>query len=121
METLGWAGWLLALIATAIAIRATVRFDLNDWLKTRRSNEKERLKNLCPHVYPSYDTGRPSVTTRFVSPFGTTRWQCEQCGIVVLTEKFVDANTEYWARNPDKLVKRIDKFSRLAKKLGYID
>ena len=45
-----WLGWIAAFIAAVVAIRATVRFDLNEWLRDRRTQREENLRALCPHV-----------------------------------------------------------------------
>ena len=31
-----WLGWLVAVLVAIVAIRATFRFDLNQWLRDRR-------------------------------------------------------------------------------------
>ena len=116
-----WIGWAVALLATIVAIRATVRFDLNAWLKDRSEAREERLKKLCPHVYLDMQDGQPAVGSYFVSPPGTTTWRCEQCGATVNSEQFVHDTIKFWAANPDKLLEREKKFRVLAKKIGYID
>ena len=39
-----WSGWLVALIATIVAFRGNVHFDLNEWLRDRRKLKAEREK-----------------------------------------------------------------------------
>ena len=36
-----WAGWAVALIASVVAIRTTIRFDVNEWLRDRRKHGRK--------------------------------------------------------------------------------
>ena len=45
-----WGGWALAAITGILALRANVRFDVNDYLKERRKRLEGNLRSLCPHV-----------------------------------------------------------------------
>ena len=112
-----WAGWLAALIAAAFAIRATVSFDLNEWLKDRRNQKKEQLRVLCPHVDATQQDGQPAVRSTFISPPGTVAWQCQDCGLVTHDRAWVEEQTAYWANNPNELVERMKKMDKLTKKV----
>ena len=41
-------GWAVAILTGVLAIKATVRFDVNEWQKERRKQKEERLRSLCP-------------------------------------------------------------------------
>ena len=120
-----WLGWIVAFIvvvlSTIVVIRATVRFDLNEWKRDRIKQNEERLRRLCPQVYSDYKDGEPAVGSLFVSPRGTSSWRCEQRGSVMHNPQFVDSNTRYCADNPYRLLKRMNKFDKLSKKFGYSD
>ena len=105
-EVWPWLGWLAALIAGAFALRATVRFDLNEWLKSRRERKEEKVRSLCPHAYLAEEEGTIVVHSSFISPSGTLAWQCQRCGAVTHDEAATTANQRYWAKHPDELLKR---------------
>ena len=118
MNLWNWAGWLAAFVATVFAVRATVRFDLNAYLKDRREHLKEKIRSLCPHVNMAFHNEQPAVRSTFVSPPGTVSWHCQECGYTVYDQRIVDEQVQFWATNPDKLVERIKQIDNLAKKLG---
>ena len=110
--------WIAAFIAAIIAIRGTIRFDVNEWLRDKRKQKEENLRALCPHVRPIYSDGKPAMHSTFVSPSGTQAWQCQLCGAVTHDEVMIDENTKYWLSNPEELTKRFKRMSRLTKKMG---
>ncbi len=115
MEIGNWIGWVLAFVATVFAIRATVRFDLNEWLNERRNQKKEQLRSLCPHVHGTYHEGQPAVRSTFISPPGTTAYQCQDCHYVTHDRAWVHENAEYWANNPVQLIERTKQIEKLTK------
>lgn len=117
-EPLTWAGWAVAVVAGIFAIRANVRFDINEWLKDRRNQKERNLRMLCPHVRVSDRDGRLNFNSTYVSPPGTLAWQCQMCGNITQDDAAVQENTAWWAVNPNELSERNDKIMRLLKKLG---
>lgn len=112
-----WA--VLALSATVFAIRTTVRFDVNEWLRDRRKQREANLRAMCPHVTAFKDEeGRLVVQGTFVSPSGTTAWQCQLCGHVTHDGRLGDERARFYASNPQELVERQKKMEAMAKKLG---
>lgn len=112
-----WA--VLALSATVFAIRTTVRFDVNEWLRDRRKQREANLRAMCPHVTALQDEeGRLVVQGTFVSPSGTTAWQCQLCGHVTHDGRLGDECARFYASNPQELVERRKKMEAMAKKLG---
>ncbi|MCY4580695.1 MAG: hypothetical protein OXD31_16830 [Chloroflexi bacterium] len=118
-STFDWILILLVLAATMIAIKGTVRFDVNEWLKQRREVKEERLRRLCPHVLMK-DEGRLVLESAYFSPFGTTAWQCQVCGHTLYNREMAENDLQYWATHPDQLLKRLHEAKKLAKKLGYV-
>ena len=114
-----WAVWVAALIAVVLTIRATVRFDLNEWLKDRHKQKREQLRFLCPHVVVSQQNGQPVVRSTFISPPGTVAWQCQRCGLITHDDAWVEEHTAYWANNPNELFKRIRKIEKLTNKFMH--
>ena len=115
-----WAGWVLALLAIVFAVKATVRFDVNEWLKERRKQNEEHLRSLCPHVQVFEERGEYGVRTTYIptSSIGATAWQCEKCKKVTRDPVTAEEVTAYWAENPKALQDRHEKMKKLAKKLG---
>lgn len=113
-----WLGWVIALVASTVAIRGSIRFDINDWLRERRKQQEENLRALCPHVHGTEEKGRLALVSAYVSPSGTRAWQCQICGHETYDERVIEREAEYWARNPIELIKRRRRMEKLAKKLG---
>ncbi len=114
-----WMGWLAAGLATIAAIRGSIRFDVNDWLKERRHQKEVNLRLLCPHASPEIDeNGNIGIRSAYVSPMGTTAHHCEMCGAITHDWNEPVRQAHYWAKNPDEFVERLKEMKKLAKKLG---
>ena len=115
----GWGGWVAAAIVSIFAIRGSIKFDVNQWLKDRREVQREKARMLCPHADFSKkdDQGKLIVRSLFTSPFGTLNYVCEQCRTVVHSEELVDETLQYWADNPEKLKQHLEEFDKATKKL----
>ena len=117
-QTWNWLVWLVAILVTIVVVRATVRFDVNEWLRDRRKQREEHLRLLCPHVRLVNSDGEPAICSTYISPVGTTAWQCQLCGNVTYDRSEGDEVARYWATNTNELIKRHKDMARLAKKLG---
>ena len=117
-QSWSWLGWLLAGLATFVAVRASIRFDVNEWLRERRKRKENNLRRLCPHAHLIMDNGSPAVRGAYISPMGTTAWQCQLCGDITYDRDAIDEGAEYWSRHPDELITRQKEIARRAKKLG---
>lgn len=115
-----WIGWVVAAIATMFAIRGSIRFDINEWLKDRRRRQEEQLENLCPHISVFKKDGKFVIRSTYISPPGTEAWQCQMCGHVTYDGHAIEQGQRYWAENPDELMKRNKRIKKLARKLGRI-
>ena len=115
-EILGWAGWAIALITAVFAIRATIRFDVNEWLKERRKQKKERLRVLCTHVDIVQKGEDFEVRSTFISPAGTTALQCQDCRYIKHDRAWIHENPAYWASHTDEWVERMKLIEKLTKK-----
>lgn len=115
---LEWLGWITAFVVSVVAIRATIRFDLNEWLRDRRAQKEKNLRMLCPHADFSDEDGVLQIRSTYVSPPGTTAWQCQMCGNVTHDDAEVSSVTRYWAKHPDELSRRNKKILKEARKLG---
>ena len=113
-----WLGWLVAVLVAIVAIRATFRFDLNQWLRDRRQSKEEHLRLLCPHVEVVEADGQTAIRSTYVSPAGTTAYQCQLCGAVTYDSSRGLEDAQFWASNPRALIRRHKKMRRLARKLG---
>lgn len=114
-----WVIWIVVLLTAIVAIRGTIRFDINEWSRDRRKQKEENLRALCPHVMIMIDgNSNEVIDTMFISPFGSVQWQCQNCGMVCDHESRVRDILNYWISNPKKLKKRYRKIYKLSKKLG---
>lgn len=119
LDILLWLVAIAAIVLTSIVVfRATLRFDVNQWLRDRRQHLDENLRILCPHVRAVTENGKIMVYSTYVSPSGTLAWQCQMCGDVTHDKDAIDAGQKYWAENLDELVARHKRIDKLAKKLG---
>ena len=114
-----WGGWLLGLTAAVVAIRGSVKFDVNQWLNDRREKYRKNYDFLCPHAYSFIDpdSGKVGIRSLFTSPSGTTSWICESCGCVVYTEESVMHILQSWLSNPKGLLEVEKKRNKLYDKL----
>ena len=115
-----WLGWIAAALVSVVAIRASIRFDLNEWLRDRTAQKEKNLRMLCPHADFSNENGKVLIRPTYVSPPGTTAWQCQMCGHITHDDAWVDNVMKYWASHPDELSERNKKMLREAKKLGRL-
>ena len=108
---------IIGMIIAAFTIKGTINFDLNQYLKDRRERQKEHYRALCPHVQIIMEKGKPAIYPTFFSPSGTTAYQCQLCGQISYDRDSLDRQTQFFANNPDELLKRQKKRAKLAKKL----
>lgn len=112
---------LILIIAGAIAIRFTFKFDLNKHFENRRKIKLDQLKNICPHCKIEFaDKNQIKVTSYFSSPSGTLNWICSRCNLVVDSEDRVSQISEYHAKHPDIFLKKEKRFQKKVKKLGLV-
>src|SRR3989344_3973802 len=112
---------LILIIAGAIAIRFTFKFDLNKYLENRRKIKIDQLKNICPHgrIVSITDDGKVTFESFFVSPVGTMDYICSQCNAVV-GEEHVNRINERYRENPSIVFEKQKKFAKKAKKLKIV-
>ena len=112
---------LLAIVATIFAIKANIKFDVNEFLRDRRKEKEKSIRTLCPHaVFTEDGQGRPAVRSTFISPSGTQAFRCQICGSVTYDQAYIFEITECWSRNPDELKEKLDKMSAKTKKLRRV-
>lgn len=113
-----WTLGIIALLATMVAVRATVQFNINDWLKERRKQREDNLLRLCPHIRFIKEDGGIRIVSTYISLPGTLAWQCQGCGDITHDRKKIEHDIEYWSSNKDKRNERSEKIKKLARKLG---
>ena len=114
----GWGGWVAAAIVSIFAIRGSIKFDVNQWLKDRREVQREKARMLCPHAEVFLDNqGEPCFKSLFQSPSGTPNWICEQCGQTVYSEGSVIEKLRYWTKNAQGFIQQKKRFDKASKKL----
>ena len=113
-----WLGWLVAIFIAVVAIRGTFKFDLNQWLKYRREARKEAIRALCPHARIVTDGGQVAVKSDYISPYGTTAYQCQSCGKITHDRSAPEQELRYWCSHLDELADRYKQMDKLSRKLG---
>lgn len=111
---------LILIIVGIIAVRFTFKFDLNQYLKSRREIKINQLKNICPHGHIIKENKGLIFESYFSSPFGTTKYICSQCGCIVNSEFEVNRYTEFYLNKPELVLKKQKEFIKKAKKLKLI-
>ena len=114
-----WGGWALAAITGILALRANVRFDVNDYLKERRKRVEGNLCSLCPHVRRGEKDGKPVIHSTYISPPGTVAIQYQMYGHITYDRSAMQQEVQYWAQNPSALSERENKAEKLREKLGW--
>ena len=123
MESLvEYMGWAVAAIVGAFAIRAKVKFDVNEWSKERRRRIEKRFKDRCPHVETERSNdGQTRVRSRYVNRSGASLiWECRDCGKTTGDKNAGERVEIYWASRPEELCERKKEMNRLAKKLARV-
>ena len=104
-----WVSWAVGLLGASLAIKGTIKFDVNEWLKERLRQKEENLRLLCPHARFTKENGGTGVHVAYVSPSGTLAWQCQMCGRVTHDSREVEQVGKYWAANPQALLTGISR------------
>lgn len=114
-------GLIFAFTASVVAIKITFSFDFNKFLERKDQRLNKKVKNTCPHVeIRQEDKEHFSITSLFESPSGTTKWQCQRCGLVRNHNNDYEEVCEYWGNHTDEYIERMKKFEKLLKKGGAL-
>lgn len=120
-----FASWLsenglaiIGMVIAAVAVRGSIKFDVNQWLNDRRKRLEDDLRMLCPHHCFIKEGDEIRIASEFVSPPGTLAWQCQRCGHISYDKFKMEQDARYWAENPSALIGQNKKMKKPAKKLG---
>ena len=117
----GLAAGALLLLAGIVAFKVKVSFDVNEWLRDRRQNQMNQLKNVCPHcTINKFEDGRIEVESLMFSPSGTVSYMCGRCGLTTPDREFPERNFGVWVADLGGLAKKENEFLERAKKLGLL-
>jgi hypothetical protein len=111
----------VVLVFGVVAIRISLTFDLNRYLDSRKSTLRAKAKNACTHfdIEPVGDDIQ--VQSLFISPPGTSQYQCQRCGLTKhIQDGEVEAMAEYWLKHVDEYNKQQEKFHKILKKIGIV-
>ena len=111
--------YIFVAIVAIVAVKIGIKFDINEWQKSRKETQRVKFKNMCPHVNLSKHGDQYFIECLVVSPAGTLDWHCQQCRRIFHTGMSKD-EMEYWGNNPTELIKRKKSLDKLAKKMGLI-
>jgi len=114
--------WLIIAASIAIvAVKVTISFDINEFLKSRNEKFLIKAKNYCPHArFIETPNGEFGIQSNFESPAGTVNYVCTNCQLVVFNVDDENMRIQYFLKNPEELKKQTNKFERLIKKAGLI-
>ena len=97
---------IFAIALSIIAIRISLKFDINKFLENRRKIKLDQLKNICPHMRISHNEGNSFIFESFFSsPIGTTKWFCSQCGCIVESQEDVNRLMEPYQKDMNLYLK----------------
>lgn len=108
---------VFVLIVGVVAVKFAFTFDINQWGESRRKRLKEKLKAKCPHAVPVEQWDGFGLESSFLSPSGTTAWQCRRCGVVTYDMRGAAYLLERYANNPEQYIKQEKAFLKARKKL----
>ena len=112
---------LILVIAVAIiaVFRLGVRFDLNQYLETRKERSLRLARLYCTHMSLESCEEGVQVQSLWYSPSGTLDWVCSRCGTVTHVppdEENTKKVAEYYIANPDEYGKSMKRFFKYAKR-----
>lgn len=106
-------------VSLIAVLRFGVRFDLNEYLKSRKKRQAALAQLDCPHMRFSTVGDELACESLFYSPRGTLDWVCSQCGIVVPNPPSEEERreiAEYYVQNPKEYKRIVRKFEKHAKR-----
>lgn len=126
-----WAviGFLAFTVVSIVAIRISINFNLNEFLRDRRQNYIRKARNVCPHMELSVLDNNSKdkefdiqIRSWFVSPAGSLQYQCQRCGLITsdVDQNDLKKRGQYFIDNPDEYKKTIDKYKKYLKKAGAL-
>ena len=121
LSVLGGIGGLVVVILSIVAIRLTLKFDVNKWQERMDRKATLRLQNICPHFSVEYNNAANQFVFEsfFVSPSLTTNWICSQCEMVIPSNLMIPKYPTS-LKEIKKVVEAQKKFIKLAKKAGLL-
>ena len=112
--------WVLAVfvvMVAAVVVKFGFTFDVNQWGESKRKRLKEKLRAKCPHADLVEAGGRWRFESSFLSPFGTSAYECQRCGLVTQDVRAAARMLERYTNNPKLHVKQVKVFHKVHKKL----
>lgn len=107
----------ILIVAGMFAIRGSVRFDINEYLRDRKKSFQEKAKRACPHSYLiRSDDGTIEIQKAYHIPPRTTVWTCARCGATTISAFDWEKNVNYYRRHPGEFEKAERKFMKIGKK-----
>lgn len=112
---------LIIVIALAIIalLRFGIRFDLNDYLKTRKERHMRLARISCTHMILKPHENGVEIQSLWYSPPGTLDWICNRCGTVSHvspSDEEIEKQAEYYIANPNEYSKMNKRFLKHLKK-----
>lgn len=111
----------IGVIGTVVALKFTISFDVNEYIKDRRAWKQEvriaRTRALCPHIDIVEDEdGDTGLRSAYISPSGTTQYQCQNCGHRTYGVGHIEGDLRMWGEDLEALVERLKEFREAARR-----
>ena len=106
-----------------MAVKISFSFDINKFLEARKERLRQKIKNYCPHmVVKKTKEGKIGIRSSFISPYGTTDFQCEICGLIrsYVDEEEEKVRAKYFLEHPEEYFKQEKAFNKILKKMGFL-
>lgn len=121
IESYGPTVGFIAIITVAIIgiLRFGIKFDVNEFLSTRKKRHLALARSYCPHMRLTAKSDGVAFQPLFYSPSGTLDWICSQCGARVAIapdEEEMREMAEYFVNNPKVYKKRMSRYQRHMRK-----
>ena len=109
---------VVAIAVAFIAVRLSVSFDVNKWLKSRRERDEERLRLLCPHSRIVRIDDEYAVESYFYPLPGIMGvLGCSQCGQQIANPHIAQELSKQWVSNVKGLEGQQKEFDELRRKV----
>ena len=109
----------ICVIGAVVALKLTVSFDVNEFIRDRRAWKQEvriaRARALCPHIDVVDAGGDIGLRSAYISPFGTTQYQCQKCGHTTYGVDHIEDDLRAWGEDLQGLTDRTKEFMEAAR------
>lgn len=115
---LEFAGSVLLVALSIIAVRFAITLDLVAWRKETRRQLEHKMRLSCPHAIVEYDgNDREVFHSCFVLQPGTSEYQCCLCDTKTKSVGPIQFLMQQYVENPELYYEQQSRFRRIYRKL----